>query len=139
MLQREVAQRLSAPEGHKDSSSITLKIQSLCTPSLLLVVPRGSFYPSPKIDSAIVSFTPKENDWGDPKTRRTFFRFLDKAFGLRRKTLLNSLCHGMGGIMTKDELKNTILQLNIDPAKRPEAITLGEYKNLFFKLMQKKT
>jgi 16S rRNA (adenine1518-N6/adenine1519-N6)-dimethyltransferase len=137
MLQKEVAQRLSAPEGHKDSSAITLKIQSLCKPSLLLVVPRGAFYPPPRVDSAIVSFTPKESDWKDPGTRKAFFKFLDKAFGQRRKTLLNSLCHGMGGAITKEDLKDAMMNLGIDPGKRPEATTLGEYKNLFFILMQK--
>jgi 16S rRNA (adenine1518-N6/adenine1519-N6)-dimethyltransferase len=137
MLQKELAQRLTAPDGHKNSSGITLKIRSLCSPNLLHIVPRGSFFPPPKVDSAIVSFTPKEGEWKESRIRRAFFQFLDKAFGQRRKILLNSLCHGLGGVITKDDMKDKMMTLGIDPGKRPEAITLEEYKTLFFALMQK--
>lgn len=139
MLQKELAQRLTAPEGHKDSSGITLKIRSLCSPKLLRVVSRGSFIPPPRVDSAIVSFIPKETEWKEPEARRVFFQFLDKAFGQRRKILLNSLCHGLGGMITKEELKEKMMMVGVDPGKRPESITLEQYKNLFFVLTQKIT
>lgn len=137
MLQKEVAQRLTAPEGHRDSSAITLKIQTLSSPKLLRIVSREAFTPPPKVDSAIVCFMPRESEWNEPEQRKRFFRFLDKAFGQRRKTLLNSLAHNLGGSLSKDELKGIMMELGVDPGKRPEAVKIEEYKNLFFALMKK--
>ncbi len=88
MVQREVADRLTAAPGDKDYGALTVFIRAAFEPALLRVVPPGAFHPPPRVTSAVVTLTPLR----PPRAEETAaFRELVKAgFATRRKTLRNA-------------------------------------------------
>ena len=131
MLQKEVAQRLTAQVGTKATNAFTLKVRYFCEPSILKVVPRDFFHPKPKVDSAIVLFLPHTTLPYDTETRRRFFRLLDAAFAQKRKIILNSLLHTCHGAWSKEELIRLLQAAGIDPVQRAETVSLERFKTLF--------
>ncbi len=131
MVQKEVAERLTAAPGSKSSSALTLKVHYFCQTELLRIIPGSVFYPRPRVDSALVRFIPRAELPYPPQKRIAFFQFLNAAFGQRRKTILNSLGHALKGSITKAHLKIELESAGIEPLSRPETIHLEQYQTLF--------
>jgi 16S rRNA (adenine1518-N6/adenine1519-N6)-dimethyltransferase len=90
MLQREVVERMAAPHGDKTYGRLSVALQARCKVEKLFRVMPGSFWPVPKVESAIVRLTPLH----DPERERLaepLDRILRAAFAQRRKTLSNAL------------------------------------------------
>jgi len=136
MVQKEVAMRLAALSGHRSTSAITLKVHYFSNATILRIVPRHNFHPAPKVDSAIILFTPRRETTFDPETRRQFFKLLDAAFSQRRKIILNSLMSAMGGKISKDIISTCLDEAGIDPSCRAERVIFEQFLALF-KVMQK--
>jgi len=136
MVQKEVAMRLAASSGHRTTSAITLKVHYFSNATLLKVVPRCNFHPAPRVDSAIILFTPRKETIFDPETRRQFFKLLDAAFSQRRKIILNSLMSAMGGKISKEMVVMCLGEAGIDPCSRAERVPFEQFLALF-KVMQK--
>ena len=119
MLQKEVVERLAASPGSKDYGRLTVMVQYYCEVEHLFNVPADSFYPQPKVESAVVSLTPykvspfPEIAFGDLE------RLVAQSFSMRRKTLANNL----KPLLTASEIS----ALGINPISRPEQITINEY------------
>lgn len=89
LVQKEVAERLTATPGSRDYSYLSVQTQLLSTAELLFSVPAAAFRPAPKVDSAVVRLTPRPHlPVDDPKT---FLEFASVAFHQKRKTLRNNL------------------------------------------------
>lgn len=118
MFQWEVARRITAEPGSKDYGALTVMTRLYSAPKLLFKVPRGAFYPPPEVDAGVVKFSLHEPPKGDIDFLR---RTVEGLFSFRRKTLLNALRHMTG--LGREELEGMLLELGIDPKRRPEALS----------------
>ncbi len=121
MLQKEVVERLVARPGSHAWGRLAIMIQYHCRSEMLFTVGPGAFRPAPKVESAVVRLVPHATPPVDvnPDTLR---RLVATAFAHRRKTLRNNL----RGLLDPD----TITALGIDPALRPERLTLDQFATL---------
>ncbi|MDR3631768.1 MAG: 16S rRNA (adenine(1518)-N(6)/adenine(1519)-N(6))-dimethyltransferase RsmA [Desulfocapsaceae bacterium] len=141
MLQKEVAERLTAPPGTKEYGVPTVMLQSCATVRTLMTLKPAEFHPRPKIDSVVVriDFSPVERLKGLPGYDHAIFRRIVRAaFGQRRKTLLNALCSAelFGFLPEKGkaagkELTGGIIQAaGLAPDIRAEVLALEDYIHL---------
>ncbi len=87
MVQAEVAARLLAAPGGKEYGALTVFVRAAFDVTRVLAVSRGSFYPAPEVDSAVVALVPRAARIEETGTFRALVR---AAFGARRKTLRNA-------------------------------------------------
>ena len=125
MVQEEVARRFSALPGSKDYGSITVFLNFYSVPSYGFKVSRNCFYPSPKVDSAIVLFELKP----PPAVHSIegFFSMTRTAFGQRRKMLKSSLKKLYPTEMVEEGLK----KIGKNPQIRPEQLSLNDFIQLY--------
>jgi 16S rRNA (adenine1518-N6/adenine1519-N6)-dimethyltransferase len=90
LMQREVAERLTARPNSRDYGYLTVETALLTSPKILFHVKPGSFRPPPKVDSSVVLLEPRENDLGIDD-QEGFLRFISACFRQKRKTLRNNL------------------------------------------------
>lgn len=125
MVQKEVAERLAETPGGKESGAITYSINYYTNPRIILDVPKESFIPTPKVDSAVLQLLVLS----EPKIKvideKLFFKIIKSAFLQKRKTLINSLSNS--GIQTKDFLEKMLLNLSINPKVRAEQLRLDDF------------
>ena len=121
MLQREVVERLCAGTGDSEYGRLSIMTQYYCAAEKLFEVGPESFYPPPKVVSAIVRLTPHSTPPvdADPKA---LGRVVTQAFMQRRKTLRNAL----RDLFTEDDLRAS----DIDPGARAETLSLEAYARL---------
>lgn len=91
MVQKEAAQRLCALPGTREAGAVSCAVRYYSEPKVLFPVSRGSFLPSPDVDSAVIRLDIRREPPVDPGDEKTFFRVVRAAFSMRRKTLLNCL------------------------------------------------
>jgi 16S rRNA (adenine1518-N6/adenine1519-N6)-dimethyltransferase len=91
LIQSEVAERIVAPVGKM--SLLSLSVQYFGQPKIIEKVPRNSFWPAPKVDSAVIKIAEIKNRF-DSETEKEFFRLARIGFSNRRKTLANNLSAG---------------------------------------------
>jgi len=90
MYQYEFAQRLTADSGNKDYGRLSVHVQYKTKASMILKVPKSSFEPAPKVDSAVIKLVPRSERY--PVKNEKFFYSMTKAiFGQRRKKIKNTL------------------------------------------------
>src|SRR5207302_399299 len=87
LVQREVAERIVAAPGSKNYGALSVNVQALATAKLLFRVAPGSFQPAPKVDSAVVRIEPRADPAIEPQNEAAFRKFVQDAFGMRRKQL----------------------------------------------------
>lgn len=121
MLQKEVVFRMAAAPGSKTYGRLSVIVQYHCNVTEMFTVPPTAFRPVPKVDSAIVRLTPRDEDRRlERATDLSFFYTLVKtAFQQRRKTLRNTL-------------KNLSLtgEPSVDMSRRPETLSVDEFVRL---------
>ncbi|HSN13732.1 MAG TPA: 16S rRNA (adenine(1518)-N(6)/adenine(1519)-N(6))-dimethyltransferase RsmA [Anaeromyxobacteraceae bacterium] len=124
LLQREVAERLAAPAGDRESGVVSVLLQREADVSIERIVPPGAFLPPPKVHSAVLCalFRPPADAVVDPAR----FRALVKAgFAQRRKTLAKAL--GAARLAPPDALAAALEAAGVDPRRRGETLSLGEW------------
>jgi 16S rRNA (adenine1518-N6/adenine1519-N6)-dimethyltransferase len=89
LVQKEVADRLTASPGSRDYGYLTVATQFFAEAELLCAVPPAAFHPAPKVDSAVVRLTPRRDP--PPADPAPFLSFVSLAFQHKRKTLRNNL------------------------------------------------
>lgn len=132
MMQKEVANRLSAKVGTKDYNSLTILLNYYTDVEYLFTVPKKVFVPAPNVESAVVKIMTKEEKEVDVDTN-TFFNFVRSCFTQRRKTLLNNLL-AANGKDKKELLQQACVDVNIEPSRRSETLALEEFNILHKKL-----
>lgn len=130
MVQKEVAERLSARPGNKDYGLLSATAQLYSRIEKLFVVPPGAFSPPPKVDSAIVRLTiePRVEALGVDES--AFINFLKLSFGQKRKTLWNNL----KSRYKSEDLTQAMKRARIKPTVRAEALSLEQSAALFREL-----
>lgn len=131
MMQKEVAQRMTAQPNTKAYGSLTIAIQYWCEAKIGFIVPRSVFNPMPNVDSAVLLLNRRNAPLVDVVDEEFFFDLVRNSFVQRRKTLWNNLLTAYG---RTDEIKNTIEKglemVQIDSKRRAESLTIQEFSKL---------
>ncbi|MDR0691179.1 MAG: 16S rRNA (adenine(1518)-N(6)/adenine(1519)-N(6))-dimethyltransferase RsmA [Streptococcaceae bacterium] len=131
MIQKEVAERISAKPGSKAYGSLSVAVQSFWEAHVAFTVPKAVFIPQPKVNSAVLSLARRETPAVLVAGEKAFFHLIKAAFAMRRKTLWNNLVHAYGKDQkTQDKLLKALENAKIDPKKRGETLTIQEFATL---------
>jgi 16S rRNA (adenine1518-N6/adenine1519-N6)-dimethyltransferase len=130
VTQKEVADRLLAPEGSKDRGSISCFVQYYTNPEYLYTIKRTSFYPVPDVDSGLLRLDILRKPAHHVRDEPAFFKIVRGAFNQRRKSIINSLSREAVLNLPKDELARILKKLNIDPASRPQDLPLSSFASI---------
>jgi 16S rRNA (adenine1518-N6/adenine1519-N6)-dimethyltransferase len=127
LVQREVAERMAAPPG--DWSLATLGVRLFAEASVLLHVPAAAFLPPPRVASSLLRLTTKPSPALPRAQHARFFTLARALFQARRKQLHHTWARASG--MTTAQARTTLNTLGIDPARRPQTLTLAEWIALY--------
>lgn len=127
LVQKEVAERFSAKPKSKDYGSLTVFLNYYFDVKKLFDVKNTCFTPVPKVDSAVVKFTKKDNDYGIDN--KEFSKFIKECFSMKRKTLRNNLKS-----YNFDIVKNILFENGYNDNVRAEEIDLETFIKIFNKL-----
>lgn len=135
MIQKEVADRLTAKPGSADYGAITPAVNYYADVQRLFTVSAGCFFPAPKVDSAVVRFRLRRLPEYEPKNKNLMFDIIKYAFLQRRKTLLNALSANKA--LSKDIIEAAIKDCGFDPRIRGEALSTEDFRRLSDALSEK--
>jgi 16S rRNA (adenine1518-N6/adenine1519-N6)-dimethyltransferase len=130
LLQQEVVQRITAPPGGGDYGRLSIMVQYRCKTQYLFHVGRGAFQPPPKVESAVVRLEPYTELPHRADNEHLFAQIVNQVFSQRRKTLRKSLKG-----LSEDRHFELV---GIDPGKRPEQLSVGEFVTLSNQINQDK-
>jgi 16S rRNA (adenine1518-N6/adenine1519-N6)-dimethyltransferase len=130
MLQREVAQRITASPGSKAYGPLSIFTQLYTSPKLMMRVPPQAFYPRPKVESAVVGFAILDHPRVEVRDTEFFHEVVRASFAQRRKTILNSLKNSPLALGSREEIEEALGVVGIDPRRRAETLDLHEFKRL---------
>ena len=131
MMQREVADRISAQPNTKAYGSLSIAVQYYMTAKVAFIVPRTVFVPAPNVDSAILKMVRREQLAVEVQDEKFFFKVTKASFVHRRKTLWNNLTSHFGkSEETKAKLTAALEQAELSPSVRGEALTLADFARL---------
>ena len=126
MLQKEVANRLVAKPGEKDYGFLTLYVRLYASARTLMTLEPKSFYPAPKVRSAVVVLDPAPRNYAtDPAE---LAELISISFRMRRKKLVNNLLNWNG--IGREEALRAMREAGIDEQVRAEALSLEEFDAL---------
>lgn len=126
MIQKEVAERLAAVPGEKETGSITYSINYYTEPEIVMTVPNNSFIPEPEVTSAVIRLNVLDNPRINVKDEKMFFKVIKVAFMQKRKTLVNGLVNG-GIFANKEAAEMALNELGIDTKIRGEKLSLEDF------------
>ena len=124
MVQKEVAERMTASPGGKDYGALSVAVQYYTEPEIVLDVPPSCFFPAPEVDSAVIACTLRKTPAVAVKDDNLFFRVVKASFGQRRKTLSNAL-KPLG--IPKGKIESALRNAKIDASRRGETLSLAEF------------
>ena len=127
MMQEEVAREVTAPEGRMGFLAVSMRLFS--NPEIIFTVPASSFYPVPRVDSAVVKFKMLPGPLPGIGDIDDFLEFLHCGFASPRKQLRNSLAIGLKSEAA--EADTLLRRAGIDPVRRPGTLTLQEWSALY--------
>ena len=135
MVQKEVADRLIAIPGEKDTGAITYSVYYYATSEAILEVPNDSFIPEPEVTSKVIKLTTRKEPPVEVKSRGVMFKIIKSAFMQRRKTLLNALTNTKV-FMSKEEGIEILKELDLDENIRAEKLTLEDFAEITNKILK---
>lgn len=133
MVQHEVAARAVAEPGTRIYGALSVNLQTVARVEYLFMVPPTAFRPPPAVDSAVIRLTPLEQSLIKKEDLKPFQRFVQSAFGLRRKQLgrvIRNLSY-LSGPLTADQAVSILDSVNLDPTARPETLAPQDFVTLF--------
>ncbi|WP_164683889.1 16S rRNA (adenine(1518)-N(6)/adenine(1519)-N(6))-dimethyltransferase RsmA [Streptococcus hyointestinalis] len=131
MMQKEVADRISAQPNTKAYGSLSIAVQYYMTAKVAFVVPRTVFVPAPNVDSAILKMVRRSEPLVTAKDEDFFFKVARLSFVHRRKTLWNNLTGAFGkSEEVKERLTRALEQADIKPSVRGEALSIADFARL---------
>lgn len=125
MIQREMADRVLAAPGSRDSNALGVQIQMVCATRRVCQVGRGAFLPPPRVDSSVVMLTPLPSTAVPLRDLQMFHQVVRAAFGQRRKTLRNALSAAFS-----DDAMASLASCGVDLSRRGESLLLSEFATL---------
>ncbi|MDP4109493.1 MAG: 16S rRNA (adenine(1518)-N(6)/adenine(1519)-N(6))-dimethyltransferase RsmA [Bacillota bacterium] len=134
MVQKEVADRLTAEPGTKAYGSFTVYAEYHAEAEVLFDVSADCFMPKPKVSSAVVRFKMHDRPTAFISDKDMFFKVVRAAFSQRRKTLANSLSSAFSGSMGKERILDIIQECGFRADIRGERLSLKEFANISNKM-----
>lgn len=134
MVQKEAADRICATVGDKKSGAITVAVNYYSDAKKLFEVSKNSFFPAPKVDSAVIQLKIKQKPDITVKSEENFFKLSRALFAQRRKTLVNTVSNTLS--MDKQFIKDSIGIMGLDENIRGETLSItqiAELSDLLFK------
>ncbi|HJC55087.1 MAG TPA: 16S rRNA (adenine(1518)-N(6)/adenine(1519)-N(6))-dimethyltransferase RsmA [Candidatus Gemmiger stercoravium] len=130
MVQKEAAQRLCAAPGTRQTGAISYAVAYYASPRQLFTVQPGSFYPAPRVTSAVIRLDLHDHPPVQPARgdEAGLFRLIRAAFSQRRKTAANAVAAGLN--LPKAQVTAALQAAGLDPRLRPEQLTLADYSAL---------
>ena len=135
MIQKEVAERLIANPGSKDSGAITYTVYYYCESCKIREVENTSFIPEPEVTSEVISLKIRKKNIVQVKNEKVFFNIIKSAFMQRRKTLLNALVNTTV-FRNKEEGIRILNEIGLSENVRAENLTIEDFANLADKFME---
>ena len=129
MMQKEVAQRLSANPGTKDYNALSIAVQYYTEAKIALNVPKTVFIPAPNVDSSVVRLTRRPEPAVLVENEDFFLEIVHAAFKQRRKTIQNNLNQHFTDL-TKEQVTELLQEAEILPSRRGETLSIEEFGNL---------
>ena len=131
VVQKEVGQRICAKPGKM--SILAVSVQIYAKPEIVSYISKKSFWPQPKVDSAIIKLKVKSEKL--KINRNLFFRIVKAGFKQPRKQLINNLSKGFPpagrqGKIEKEKIKNWLLKNGIEPSQRAETLSIEDWLKL---------
>ncbi len=129
MIQKEVADRLIAIPGEKNTGAITYAVYYYATSEAIMEVPNSSFIPEPAVTSKVIKLNIRKEPIVTPKNKEKMFKVIKCAFMQKRKTLLNSLTNNKI-FENKNQGIELLKSLQINENIRPEELTLEQFEKI---------
>lgn len=120
MVQKEVAQRICAAPPRM--SLLAVSVQFYAKPKIISYVSKTSFWPQPKVDSAVIKIVPHQSN---AELRDRFFKIAHAGFSQPRKQLINNFTRSLD--LDRAEVQNWLPQCKIDPSQRPQTLSLADW------------
>lgn len=131
MMQKEVADRISAEPNTKAYGSLSIAVQYYMTAKVAFIVPRTVFVPAPNVDSAILKMVRRENPLVQVQDEDFLFDVSKASFVHRRKTLWNNLTNRFGKTDdVKVKLETALEKAELKPNLRGEALSITDFGRL---------
>ena len=131
MMQKEVADRISAQPNTKAYGSLSIAVQYYMTAKVAFIVPRTVFVPAPNVDSAILKMVRREQPAVEVQDEKFFFKVSKASFVHRRKTLWNNLTSYFGkSEEIKAKLERALETIDLAPNVRGESLDLETFARL---------
>ena len=128
MVQKEAADRLAAAPGTRASSAISCAVSYYAQSKMMFTAAPGSFYPAPKVTSAVVRMDIRPTSAVQVADEEGYFALIRAAFGQRRKTAANAIASGLS--RPKEGVIAAIEAAGFDARIRPEALTLEDFAKI---------
>ena len=132
MIQKEVADRLTAIPGSKNTGAITYSVYYYAQAEQIRKVPNTCFVPEPEVESEVIKLTIRKQPPIAVKNESLLFKVIKQSFMQRRKTLLNALSNS--GLITKEEIKQILQEMEIDERVRAENLTIEQFAQITDKM-----
>ena len=129
MIQKEVADRLIAVPGEKNTGAITYAVYYYADGQEILEVPNNAFIPEPEVTSKVIKLNLRKEVPIKVNDEEKMFKIIKSAFMQKRKTLLNALTNAKVFI-SKEEGINILNKLNLNENIRAEKLTLENFANI---------
>jgi 16S rRNA (adenine1518-N6/adenine1519-N6)-dimethyltransferase len=120
LVQKEVADRVTAPAGEPAYGALSVGVQSVALAERLFTVPAGAFHPRPKVDSAVLRLTPLAEPLVEPAEQWSFRRLVVGLFGFRRKQLARGLRQLTGWEPAR--VSDVLVRIGVPGVSRPEVL-----------------
>lgn len=131
MMQKEVADRISAEPNTKSYGSLSIAVQYYMTAKVAFIVPRTVFVPAPNVDSAILKMVRRDQPLVTVQDEDFLFDVAKASFVHRRKTLWNNLTNRFGKAEdVKEKLQAALEMAELPPSVRGEALTIEQFGRL---------
>lgn len=130
MIQKEVAGRLEAHPGEKSYGSLSIAVQYIAEPKIVMTVPKTVFVPQPNVDSAVIRLDVRAGKKVHVRDEAFFFKVVRASFAQRRKTLINNLMNNLFSKKQKAIILEKLQAAGIDPSRRGETLSIEEFARL---------
>jgi 16S rRNA (adenine1518-N6/adenine1519-N6)-dimethyltransferase len=127
MVQREVAERMTASPGHMSLLSVAIQLYGV--PKIVCKVPPGAFRPPPKVSSAVLRIDVHPRPILELESETEFFKVVRAGFSAPRKQLRNTLIQGLS--MEPGRSEKVLETAGIDPTRRPQTLDLADWGRIY--------
>jgi len=134
LVQREVAERMTAPADTESYGALSVNIATVARVEIVMSVPAGAFKPPPKVETSVVRITPRADPLLDARSLAPFRTFVQAVFGQRRKQMQRVL--RTVAALSPEEAGAVLERVGVDPVARPEVVSPEVFARLFRELRE---